>query len=62
MKNEKNEKVNYYNKNISILTISLKHVYNNIKTISDDFKNEWNDLSLCSLLGTKVKCAQKYIK
>lgn len=44
MKNEKNEKVNYLNKNISIFTISLKHVYNNIKTITDDFKNEWNDL------------------
>lgn len=43
MKNEKNEKVNYYNKNISIFMIFLKYVYNNIKIISDDFKNEWND-------------------
>lgn len=40
MKNEKNEIVQYYNKNRSIFTISLKHVYNIIKTISDNNKNE----------------------
>lgn len=56
MKNEKNEKVNYYNKNISIFMIFLKYVYNNIKIISDDFKNEWNDFLFCFLLGMKVKC------